>query len=143
MVSLNGFKFGPIFPSGGMRQEDPLFPYLFVLCVEGIFNLFRQAKLRGDIHGSKIYRQAPSISNPLFADDNFFFFKASIQECTAVKSILQTYENAYGQAVNFQIQRIFFSVNVPDEVKIWLTNSWVSHLLPIMIDIWICHFDRA
>lgn len=34
MVCMNGTYVGPINPSHGLRQGDPLSPHLFLLCVE-------------------------------------------------------------------------------------------------------------
>ncbi|KAL3500827.1 hypothetical protein ACH5RR_039920 [Cinchona calisaya] len=41
--NLNGSKIGYIKPFRGLRQEDPLFPHLFILCAECFSNLINQA----------------------------------------------------------------------------------------------------
>ncbi|KAL8106069.1 hypothetical protein AgCh_029753 [Apium graveolens] len=44
-VNLNGNQVGPINPSRGLCQSDPLSPYLFLFCVEDDSFLFSSAKL--------------------------------------------------------------------------------------------------
>jgi len=121
-VLVNGEKVGPIIPKRGLRQGDPLSPYLFILCAEGLSALLRRLKARGDIHGVKVCRGVLLLTHLLFADDCFLFCRANNRESTKLKEILQTYEAASGQAVNFQKSEIMFSRNTPDadreEIKI-------------------------
>ncbi|PNX60847.1 ribonuclease H, partial [Trifolium pratense] len=95
-IIVNGHMVGPVIPGRGLRQGDPLSPYLFIICAEGLSALIRQAENRGDLHGIKICRNAPVISHLLFADDCFLFFKATINEATVLKNILSVYEAASG-----------------------------------------------
>ena len=80
-ASINGEFVGPIILERGLRQGDPLSPYLFIIRVEGIYTMLQQAEACGDLHGCRISRDTPSISHLLFANDSFFFFNASKQEC--------------------------------------------------------------
>lgn len=48
---LNEDLVGPIVPNRGFRQGDPLSPYLFLLCVEGLSNMLDQASSNDNIHG--------------------------------------------------------------------------------------------
>lgn len=112
LVNFNGQQVGPIKPSRGLRQGDPLSPYLFLICVEGLSSSIKKAADEGRIQGCRIHRQAPSITHLLFADDSFLFCRATMEEVNEIKSILQAYEVDSGQAINFQKSGIFFSANV-------------------------------
>ena len=72
-ILINGKPFGNIHPTRGIRQGDPLPPYLFLLCAEGFTSLLAKAKVNGHIKGVSICRRAPKISNLMFADDSLLF----------------------------------------------------------------------
>ncbi|XP_074342018.1 uncharacterized protein LOC141679415 [Apium graveolens] len=46
-------QMGPIKPKQGLRQGDPLSPYLFLFCVEGLSRAINQAEESSYIHGCK------------------------------------------------------------------------------------------
>lgn len=54
--------------------------------------MLKQYEDNGLIHGFRVARGTPSVSHLFFADDCYFFFKASQAEATIVRSILQKYE---------------------------------------------------
>jgi hypothetical protein len=64
-VLLNGEPTCYIKPTRGIRQGDPLSPYLFLLCVEGLSALLREAKANNKIHGVAICRGGPKVSHLL------------------------------------------------------------------------------
>lgn len=121
-VLVNDDSVGPIVPGRGLREGDPLSPYLFLICAQGLTCLIKRAEGRGDIHGIQICQGAPSVSHLLFADDSFLFFRASERECNVMKSILATFEAASGQAVNFNKSEICYSKNVDDGTRLALSN---------------------
>ena len=50
-VMINGAPHGLFHPQRGLRQGDPLSPYFFLLCVEGLHSLIQQAEECGAIKG--------------------------------------------------------------------------------------------
>lgn len=105
-------ELGPIYPSRGLRQGDPLSPYLFIICAEGLSSLLRRFEAQKKIQGVKIYRKAPTLSHMFFADDSYLFCKATLTESEGVLEQLRTYEMTSGQQVNKEKSSIFFSSNV-------------------------------
>lgn len=73
-------EIGPIVPQHGIRQGDPLSPYMFIVMAKGLSALIRNYETRGLFHGVAIAMSAPRISHLLFADDSFIFFKTNPKE---------------------------------------------------------------
>lgn len=73
-VLLSGKEIGPITPSRGLRQGDPVSPYLFLICAEGLSAIIRRREEEGSFHDCKIARSAPSVSHLFFADDSYLSF---------------------------------------------------------------------
>ena len=46
-IRINGKAYGNIVPTRGIRQGDPLSPYLFLLCAEGFMSLLAKAESKG------------------------------------------------------------------------------------------------
>ncbi|CAH9105008.1 unnamed protein product [Cuscuta europaea] len=121
-IQFDGDFLGPIIPGRGLRQGDPVSPYLFILIAEGLSALIRQAEKQRNIHGVAVCRRAPRVSHLFFVDDSFLFFKANMIECTAVKEILKEYEDNSGQAVNFTKSTLSFSPNIQEDFKGYCRN---------------------
>lgn len=107
---------GPIIPSKGFHQGDPLSPYLFILCAECLSSLIKRHERLGLLHGVKVARRAPVVSHLFFADDSFLFFRTNQTEASTIKQILAIYGGASGQLVNFTKSFISFSANVHDSI---------------------------
>ncbi|XP_027067692.1 uncharacterized mitochondrial protein AtMg01250-like [Coffea arabica] len=94
--NINGEPKGYVIPSRGIRQGDPLSPYLFLLISEGFLNLLAQAERNKRLTGMKISRHGPSITHLFFADDSLIFCKADKTQAEAVMGILKTYGRGSG-----------------------------------------------
>lgn len=64
-----GAEFGRVVPQRGISQGDPISPYMYIMCAEGLSAIIKRNEEVGLLHGAKIARDAPIISHYLFADD--------------------------------------------------------------------------
>jgi hypothetical protein len=107
----------PFSPSRGIRQGDPLSPYLFLFVADGLSCLIRKEIENNSLHEFHICRRAPGISHLLFADDSLLFFEGSIEQGLVVKSILDKYEQSTGQLVSLGKCSIMYGDQCSDEVQ--------------------------
>ena len=114
-VRINGKAYGNILPSKGLRQGDPLSPYLFLLCAEGFTSLLAKAEREGRLHGVSICRRAPSVSHLLFADDSLLFCQATQDEVQTILEVLQLYAVSSRQCINLEKSSVYFSSNMEEE----------------------------
>ena len=124
-VLVNGQPYGTIIPTRGLRQRDPLSPYFFILCAEGLTSLIGIAENEARITGLPVTRGSIRLIHFFFfADDNLLFCKANIFEWSHIQGLLNTYEKASGQKVNQNKTSIFFSRNTHPDTK--------AHILSIV-----------
>lgn len=107
-VLVNGEPHGLIKPSRGLRQGDPLSPYLFLICDAGLHALIAQVAQAGDILGVSLCRRGLKITHLFFADDILLFYRATSEECNKIQNILFSYERASGQQLNRAKTTLFF-----------------------------------
>ena len=116
-ILVNGEPKGMIYPTRGICQGDPLSPFLFLLCTEGLNGLINMAENKGNVKGYALCRYSPRLTHFFFADDSLLFCRATIQECQQVLNILETYGRCSGQQINKTKTTIFFSKSTSEEVK--------------------------
>ncbi|CAA7045965.1 unnamed protein product [Microthlaspi erraticum] len=116
-VLINGQPRGNIIPKRGLRQGDPLSPFIFIICTEVLIALLNEAENGSKITGMRVARASPPVSHLLFADDSLFFCKAEPRECSEVLSILHKYGKASGQRINFEKSSLLFGKRVPGSTK--------------------------
>lgn len=106
-----------IYPTRGIRQDDPLSPFLFLLCMEGRHSLIPKANSDSSIHGCALCRRSPKLTHLLFVDDILLFCRSSRNECQKVLEILASYESMLGQQINRWKKSIFFSRSTMDAIR--------------------------
>lgn len=73
---INGVAYGSIHTSRGLRQGNPLSPYLFLLCAKELSNLINTIYLKGLLSGIPISHLYVPISYLFVADERLVFVKA-------------------------------------------------------------------
>ena len=106
---VNGEPYGNIKSSSGIHQGDPLSPYLFLLCLEGLHRMIRKVASNGNIQGVSICRNGPKLTHLFFADNSLLFCRATSHDCQKVLEILSSYERVLGQKLNRDKTTLFFS----------------------------------
>ena len=100
------------FPSRGIRQGDPLSPYLFVACME------RLSQHIGELVATKqwkpvlVCRGRPEISSSLFADDIILFAEADEEQARVISGCLQQFCAHSEAKLSTSKLKVLFSPNV-------------------------------
>ena len=116
-ILVNGEPKGDIKPSRGIRQSDPLSPYLFLLCSKGLNRMLQAAAREDEIRGFSLCRNGPRISHLFFVDDTLLFIRAVMGDLVKIQEILTLYEQALGQQINRGKTTIFLSKAVTEKRK--------------------------
>ncbi|KAB2616581.1 hypothetical protein D8674_023169 [Pyrus ussuriensis x Pyrus communis] len=123
-VLLNGQAGAPFVPSRGIRQGDPLSPYLFILVGEVLSKMIQGAVDQGRLEGVKMGGSGPVISHLFFADDTLLFLRADQKNCRNLRHLIESFCVASGQKVNLMKSSVFFGVNVPMGIADQLGRSF-------------------
>lgn len=123
-VKFNGDPLPYFQPTRGLRQGDPLSPYLFILMVNVLATLISQVVDMGNLQGIRLNRWCPTLSHLFFADDAIFFLEGKLLECQNLANILNQYCLATGQAVNRNKSGMFFSKNCPNSLQVNLAREF-------------------
>lgn len=110
-VLINGGKIEQFKPSRGLRQEDPLSPYLFILGQEVLSRLIEHEMVKKKLSGARASIASIAITHVMYADDIVLFSKATRRDAITIIECLETYFKWSGQSLNKRKSGVFFSKN--------------------------------
>ena len=116
-VLLNGCQLDPLLPSRGIRQGDPLSPYLFIMCMEMLSFLIEDKCSSQLWDPFKVSRSGIAFSHLMFVDDLMLFAKADLKNCASIKDVLDSFCEMSGQKVSLAKSRVYFSPNVSPHTR--------------------------
>jgi hypothetical protein len=90
-IMVNGGITKKFHSSRGLRQGDPLSPYLFILGQEVLSRIIDREFLKGSINGVKMNVNGPAFIHVMYADDIMLFAKANFREVQILDDHLVTY----------------------------------------------------
>lgn len=123
-ILINGSPSVPFKLQRGLRQGDPISPFLFVFIVEALNQLISKATNKGLWRGVKIGKNELMITHLQYADDTLIFSDANIESLLNIKCVLILFQLASGLQVNFHKSSLM-GLNIS---KTWLKEAASSLL---------------
>ena len=140
---FNGGNMEPILPLRGIRQGDPLLPYLFILCMEALSYFIKEKCKTKSWIPVKSSNNGVAVSHLFFADNLVLFAKADHVNCSTIWDVLDDFCARSSQSICESKSRVFFSPNVDVDTRESLCDilgfsfnpkprkiSWFSHKAP-------------
>lgn len=127
---MNGISTDSFLPSRGIRQGDPLSPYIFIICMEVLSLMIHKATVSSAWNPFWLGRKKVSISHLLFADDILLFGEVNHGKISSLKSILDSFCFMSGQTVSIDKSRVLFSKNTSIDDGSMFCNSMLIKEAP-------------
>nr|CCA66178.1 hypothetical protein [Beta vulgaris subsp. vulgaris] len=118
-ILVNGSPSTPFKLKRGLRQGDPLSPFLFVLIGEALNQVILKATNMGLWSGVEVCRNGLKITHLQYADDTLVFSDARLESLKNIKMALILFHLASGLQVNFHKSSII-GMNTS---KTWLNEA--------------------
>lgn len=128
-IKINGSLEGYFKGYSGLRQGDPISPYLFVIAMEILHSCLKKYTATEEF---KFHwrTQEVKLNHLVFADDIFLFCNGDLQSVTALNSGLRAFSSISGLMPN-QSKSCCFFANIPTDTQhriLQLTGFQLGHL---------------
>lgn len=107
----------PLTPTRGIRQENPLSPYLFIQCIDFLGQLIESKCAENAWDPVKSSKTGLAFSHLFFLDDLLLFAKANQENCSSICSVLDKFCSRSGQKISEAKSKVYFSPNVDNDTR--------------------------
>eukprot|EP00253_Pinus_taeda_P029818 PITA_29818 len=121
-ILVNGNPSKPFNASRGIRQGDPLSPFLFILAADGLGRIIKRESRRNKLRGLKLWGNNLAITHQQFVDDIMLFGEVSLREVRIIKEVLEVFSEASGMEINKE-KSCTFIFNTAEAIKAHLTKT--------------------
>ena len=128
-ILLNGSPTGFFYNNRGIRQGDPLSPYLFVIVME-FWSICTEMSLTSGRYAPIRRNSYNFITHLLFADDKLVFSRANKSALTEIKNMLEKFGHYTGLTVNQNKSTIFFSKSCLNQEELRSIIGFVEGSFP-------------
>ncbi|GLT30193.1 hypothetical protein SLA2020_050080 [Shorea laevis] len=111
-VLWNGEELPPFQPQRGLRQGDPLSPYLFIMVMEKLSHKIQSRMQTRAWKPFRLSRRGLALSHLFFADDLMLFCDASHTQVEVVMDCLQEFSSESGLHINLNKSKLYVSPNI-------------------------------
>ncbi|KAJ0524126.1 putative RNA-directed DNA polymerase [Helianthus annuus] len=91
----------------GLRQGDPISPFLFIIAMEALSGVVKKACSIGIFKGIECGQNGPTLSHFLYADDVVFLGEWSVENARNLNRIMRCFYLASGLQVNLAKSSVF------------------------------------
>ncbi|CAK8537008.1 unnamed protein product [Lathyrus sativus] len=109
-VLVNGSPTKEFEVEKGLRQGDPLSPFLFVIVAEGLAGLVRKSQELGEFEGFVVNGKC-MVDLLQFADDTLIVGEGTWKHVWAIKAVLRAFELVSGLGINYHKSKLI-GVNI-------------------------------
>lgn len=130
-ILINGHPSQFIQGTQGIRQGDPLSPFLFIIMADALSRYINFQSSKGLWLGATLPGTSITVTHSLFTDDTLLFGKYSLKEAKLIKQTLDIYSSTSGQKINAAKSKIFiFNTSPIISLRICKTLGFSMDQLP-------------
>ena len=107
-ILVNGSPASPFQSSWGIKQGDPLSPFLFIIAAKGLGRILKNLQMENKIKGLTITEELEPQTHQQFVDDTMLMGMSTVKEAHGIKEGLDTFMEAIGLEINKTKSQVYF-----------------------------------